>query len=265
VGFSGVVPGARLFEAKMMKKSETIGHGSNTAKKQVSLKSFSDFYAGILENIRRRNSGRGWVTENVIYDIYAGKGECPSGENGSAVTFSAMAGRLRARAYFCEENQRNAESLQSAMAGNPLVSVTPGRWQECNLPVPSKNHYGICYIDPNGLAQDVDLLNQKMACRTSRVDILFRVGATWYKRCGRSILEITKAIEKSHWIWCPIETDHPRSRMFQDMFLLGSNWVDLPDWKAKGWRRVTSFDDEFWRRAMTRKQLEGGTDELFQL
>lgn len=227
-----------------------VGYGEHTEQKQIDFEAIVSFHIDVTQRAQANWRERGWEADHDTYwyyDINAGAGYDPTGIEGSPLVFlrQAQKRRIQYRAFLIEIEPENCESLRYHIGSNSEVKIECGNHNGI-LPQffgygPAR--FGMLYCDPTGTTPPFELLGRMSKYNLyKRLDFLFYLHATNIKRIRRSpftgenrnLADFLKCIDKKDWI---VREPHGKE---QYTFLLGSNWVDFPDWKARGFHKMRS-------------------------
>ena len=216
-----------------------VGWSETTADKEAGLSALLGFHMRLCKSITAKSANSKASPVYHWFDITAGSGENPDARCwGSPLVFvhQAKEAYLRYRAAFIEKDAQNVTALAHHLweyPGNHLIVNADHVDILANLVqrIPGWA-YGMIYADPNGMPP-FDLLaevSQLEQCK--RLDILIYASGTTIKRTrtahnGSSLLEYMRQIDKKHWLV------RGHQSKFQWTFLLGTNWVNFPEWKSK--------------------------------
>jgi hypothetical protein len=194
-------------------------------------------------------------------DLYAGPGHLEFGDRrflGSPLIVDETARRLNLayEALLFEKDAETAARLAHAVAGSPSAIVHSGRCEDGfgrwldGLGRQSRR-YGLVYSDPIRDEIPHQLLS-RAATLLPKVDLLSYVSATQYKR--RRGVDPSRPLLADHVAAIPKKVVLIREPVgaWQWTFILWSNWVNLPEWKRRGFHRL---DTEHGARIMDRLTL----------
>ncbi len=248
-----------------------FGHSEHTEVKQEHFKGLLDMHLKITRGIISRKE---WTDPHYYYfDITAGPG-IYEGQDGSPIIFLKLveAANITYKAVFIESDSERYNQLEKNIElyqqGNIKVhlgnhdNVLPQYFFGIN-----KNKYGLLYADPTGTLPPFELLGQ-MSQRYHRLDILINCSATNIKRERKSpktdlketLTDGLDKIDKQTWIVRSPVGKH------QWTFLVGSNWMNFPEWKKQGFHRIESpIGQEILRNLnyTTDEQVEASQLTLF--
>lgn len=221
---------------------------AETEAKEADFRGILNMHMSIAKAIIARQSGLPYL----YVDLYAGPGRLVfRGKefDGSPLILTDTAKQLgleTVSAYY-EQDQEVADRLKGALASAGATGHFEVHPERCEVGFPKllartgiqRGRYGLVYSDPIRDEIPHALLNAA-AERFPRVDLLSYVSATQYKRRrgvddARPYLadHIAAVNKKVVLIREPIG-------MWQWTFVLWSNWVNLPDWKRRGFYRLDS-------------------------
>jgi hypothetical protein len=227
-----------------------VGYGEHTALKQEHFEKILRLHMNITTSVQRnwRHSWYGPDLETYHYfDINAGAGNDPTGLIGSPLIFLRQAAllNLQYKAVLIEQELVNVQSLLRLVGTDKNVTIEYGDHHVC-LPryfVNGRKRFGLVYADPSGTVPPFELLGQMSRQNIyQRLDICIYLHATNIKRIRnqssgngkQSLAEFMAMIDKKHWIIRkPVGKE-------QWTFLIGSNWVDYPDWTREGFYKWKS-------------------------
>ncbi len=156
----------------------------------------------------------------------------------------AKALNLRYQAVLIEREYDNYRKLLQTIR-DANVSIEFGDHNDIlpNHFVNASQRFGLVYTDPSGTIPPFDLLS-KMSRQPiyKRLDICIYVHATNIKRIRRSsktneqrcLRDFIEGINKKEWI-----VREPVGKE-QWSFLIGSNWINFPDWQSEGFHSYKS-------------------------
>lgn len=226
-----------------MPVSNDIGYSEYTRMKEEGLERILSLHLHLANNIIQH----GWSDPLYYwYDINAGSGNNPNCP-GSPLVFLETARRigLRYSATFIEQNDANHKLLEACIRQDDSVTVLCGDNCEllplvCGQLNGRRHRFGMIYHDPNG-EPNFDLLAEvSKLSALSKIDILVYLSGTTLKRvrCAfrdrDGLLDRLATINKQHWLVRDISTSGPQ----QWTFLLGTNWIDFPEYKRAGFYRT---------------------------
>jgi len=220
-------------------KMQRVGRSQHTELKQQNLEYILDVQLKIFSHIIANNR---WAHNKIFYaDIYAGDGGVNSCD-GSPLIFEKVCGKsnINCDPIFIEENPVTAKRLEDKIQ-SPVINAR----NENVLPqlCPAKNQFGIIYADPNGdpnFKMIEDFYNKP---NTNKIDLLIYFSGTTIKRAFKSpiakrkisLIDNISRLPKKKWLIRNI------TGKFQWSFLLGSNWIDIPKYKAIGFYEIESI------------------------
>lgn len=227
-----------------------IGFGEHTALKQEHFEKLIRLHLNVTARVQRNCREKRWqgVDLNTYYyfDINAGAGNDPTGLVGSPVIFlkqAALRG-TRYQAILIEREPVNYRQLSSVIRDANVV-IECGDHNDV-LPryfVKGLKRFGLVYTDPSGDIPPFELLAAMSRQPIYKMlDICIYVHATNIKRIRRSSLtneqrclrDFIDSIDKKEWI-----VREPIGRE-QWSFLIGSNWINFPDWQKEGFHSYRS-------------------------
>lgn len=239
-------------------KINKVGISRYTRIKQEHFKTILTTHARIFQYIKRKYE---WVRPHYLYiDMNAGPGsyEDEKGDEikGSPLIFLDVADKLNLsfKAKFIENNKENLEDLHITIAEIWCSMGEPDSWDDDTINYIKKNHnkvigelcthsrpkqYGLIYNDPSGELPSFDALRLFADCY-KRADILINCPATTLKRSPKkiSILDYLKGINKKYWLIRELYFEH------QWTFLIGTNWIDFPEFEKIGLYRKDSKEGQ---------------------
>lgn len=226
-----------------------VGQGDHTQQKQDDFQGLLSLHIKIVDGITSKPSNA-WQRYYTYIDMNAGPG-LYNGIVGSPILFLSQIERtsIPYSATLIEEEQCNATELNdrvSLLGYHGIVKVVNDNHDHAlrNGAAPTKSTYGMIYHDPNG-APNFELLaelSRKPAFQ--RIDFVIYLGATTIKRArgmekalGKNakfklLTDYLNSINKKTWI-----VRKPVGKN-QWTFAVGSNWVNLPDWRKRGFYRI---------------------------
>lgn len=221
-----------------------IGFGEHTALKQEHFEKLIRLHLAITASVQRNWRERRWQGADLdtyyYFDINAGAGHDPTGLAGSPLIFlrqAALRG-TRYQAVLIERELINYQELNRKIKDSSVV-IEHGDHADV-LPkyfAKGPQRFGIVYADPSGDKPAFDLLGDMSRQPIYKLlDICIYVSATRRKRDrnspktreDRCLRDFLGVIDKKEWIIRePVGRD-------QWSFLIGSNWINFPDWKKEG-------------------------------
>lgn len=227
-----------------------IGFGEHTALKQEHFEKVLGLHMAVTTRVQNNWREKGWhgaeLDRYYYFDINAGAGSDPTGLIGSPLIFlrQARARQLSYRAILIDREPDNCKRLTDAIRDYD-VTIELGDHNDV-LPkyfVSAPSRFGLVYTDPSGTIPPFDLLAQMSRQPVyKRLDICIYVHATNIKRIRRSdrtnenrcLRDFIDGIDKKEWI-----VREPVGKE-QWSFLIGSNWIDFPDWQKEGFHSYKS-------------------------
>lgn len=161
--------------------------------------------------------------------------------------------QLPYRAVFMDNGKDNIDNLRVLAGNDPNVTCVLANnadYMRSHCSNVGRDCYGYVFHDPNG----VDDFNADMLLDIfnypafHRIDLIINIGATSFKRVlgafpnrqdARLDTAISRLVDRKK-VWLVRE---PYGKN-QWTFLVGSNWVKLPDWKRQGFFRMDSPEGE---------------------
>lgn len=249
-----------------------VGQGDHTQQKQDDFQDLLSLHIKIVDGITSK-PGNAWQRYYTYIDMNAGPG-LYNGIVGSPILFLSQIERtsIPYLATLIEEEQCNATELNGRVAplgSRGTVKVVNDNHDHAlrNGAAPVKSTYGMIYHDPNGTVPNFDLLaelSRKPAFQ--RIDFVVYLSATNIKRVRRFeqatgrdakvklLTDYMKSIDKSTWV-----IRKPVGR-HQWTFAMGSNWVNLPDWKKRGFYRIDTPEGKSMLERLT--YTDGELDDM---
>lgn len=222
-----------------------VGLSEATPVKHDQIKNFLGMHISIVASIFQK---RDITSPYYYFDLNAGPGEY-EGMIGSPILFiqAAEAAKIRYKAVMYELDRGNYEQLTEKIGDNWNVQTINASNEEiANFPQLgskpfNKIEYGLLFADPNGGHPNWESIGKFFKHKNHRaIDVMLYLSATGIKRISRSIDSMPRLKEgmdiigKSYWLVRePIDAH-------QWTFLVGSNWVDLPEWQRRGFYRIDS-------------------------
>lgn len=233
-----------------MPVSNGVGYGEHTPLKQEHFEKMLGLHMDITTQVQRNWKEKDWTGPDLdryyYFDINAGAGSDPTGLIGSPLIFikQARIHHLDFKAVLIERELENYRQLSNVI-GDSRITIECGDHNDVlpNYFVGGPQRFGLVYADPSGTIPPFDLLGQMSRQPVyKRLDICIYVHATNIKRIRRSSLTNEKrclrdfldGIDKKQWI--------VREPVGQEQwsFLIGSNWINFPDWQKEGFHSYTS-------------------------
>lgn len=222
-----------------MPKCKGIGQSDETPIKQNTLRHLLRTQFAICKSVMA--SRKDWV-EPVFYwwDLTAGNGHDANGQPGSAVIFleEAKMADIRFKAVMIDQDPENCAALERKIGSVPNITIRCG---DHNVIFPqyfgrsNKAQLGFIYVDPNGIPPFDLLKRASRVQRFKKTDILINGAMTALKRCSNKarLSDEIQEIDKRQWV---IRTPHGQ---WQWSFLVGSNWMNFPEWKRAGFYEIS--------------------------
>ncbi len=225
----------------------------HTQAKQLSFRKMIDLHMQITLNIVRKHSG--WAKQSYRYfDLNAGPGIDPiTGELGSPLIALEKANAIWKDDYemdFFEIDPISYFKLRRAIL-SPNVRVFNCNNELVDNFLPDgvdKTQYGLVYADPSAAPRLAIEPMGAICDRFPKVDAMFNIAATSIKRANSTkppeeilrLDDMRARINKKHWI-----IRKPISQ-FQWTILLGTNWLNYPDWEKNDFVSIHSDLGKEW-------------------
>lgn len=229
---------------------KNVGHGDHTQQKQDDFQALLSLHIKIVDGITSKPD-KAWQRYYSYIDMNAGPG-LYDGIVGSPILFLSQieCTSIPYTAIFIEEEPCNAAELKNRVAPltpRGMVNIVNDNHDHAlrNGTAPNKSTHGLIYHDPNGTVPNFDLLSELSRKPTfQRIDFVVYLSATNIKRVRRFeqvtgrdakvmlLTDYLKSINKSTWIVRKPTGKH------QWTFAIGSNWVNFPEWKKRGFYQI---------------------------
>lgn len=242
-----------------MKDSTTYKTSDNTPLKQDSLRQLLWWHMDIVKTIWKKRPYMKALNDRIrpyrYYELHGGYGVDENGNPGSPLIFHNVAREhdipYKAIIYERDLNAFNSlrkqtESFKDYYLYNEdhtklLEIYSDPKFQ--SIDKYRKYHFGVIYSDPSNADPSTDVL-RKVTNAYPKLDIILNLAAASYKRTSHlddyTNLKDELFSVKKIWILRKPIGNH------QWTMLLGSNWLDFPEWEQKGFVRFDSDVGREW-------------------